>query len=251
MILYTQSVTTAPSLEWVLRNIRDPHRWTDPEIVLQVLESTPSVRGMVYGNLAEVQLSRWLVHRGVPLDHQLRDDDHAKTKSDRTIFHEGRRYTIQVKSMQTSSIKEDGPTGFRAGIQCDGSDRRQVVLPNGHEVVTTNYVAGEFMVLATPLHPFTGSWDFAFRLNSTLERTTSNKYAPEDRPYLLKTMVPISWPLADPWTMDLFALLSHAPDLGEVITTGYGHEPGLIRAPNTRGTIEVSDPGGSGRRSEG
>lgn len=231
-----------PSLDRVLQNIKDPHRWTDPEIILQVLESTPSVRGMVYGNLAEVQLSRWLVDHGVPLENQLRDDDHAKTKSDRTIVHGSRRYTIQVKSMQTSSIREDGAGGFRAGIQCDGSDRRRVTLPNGHQVETTNYVAGEFMVLATPLHPFTQRWDFAFRLNSTLDRTTSAKYAPEDRPYLLKTMVPISWPLEEPWTTELFELLADTPDLGDVVTTGYGPEPGVVRAPGTKGTVEISDP---------
>lgn len=197
---------------------------------------------MVYGNLAEVQLSRWLVANGVPLTNQLRDDDHAKTKSDRTILHRGRRYTIQVKSMQTSSIKQDAPERFRAGIQCDGSDRRRVTLPNGHEVETTNYVAGEFMVLATPLHPFTEQWEFAFRLNSTLDRTTSTKYAPEDRAYLLKTMVPISWPLEEPWTTELFALLADAPDLGDVITMGSGQEPGVVRAPNTDTTVDISDP---------
>ena len=229
------------SLDWILRNIKDPRRWTDPEIILEVLESAPSVRGMVYGNLAEVQLSRWLVANGVPLENQLRDDDHAKTKSDRTILHQGRRYTIQVKSMQTDSIKQSGPEQFKARIQCDGSDRRRVILPNGHEVETTNYVAGEFMVLATPLQPFTGQWDFAFRLNSTLDRTTFAKYAPEDRRYLLKTTVPISWPLEAPWTTELFALLADTPDLGDVITTGSSQEPGLVRAPNTDATVEISD----------
>jgi hypothetical protein len=230
------------SLDWVLQNIKDPRRWTDPEIVLEVLEKAPSVRGMVYGNLAEVQLSRWLVANGVPLENQLRDDDHAKTKSDRTIFHQGLRYTIQVKSMQTNSIKQVGPERFKAGIQCDGSDRRRVTLPNGHQVQTTNYVAGEFMILATPLHPFTGQWDFAFRLNSTLDRTTSSKYAPEDREFLLKTMVPISWPLETPWTTELFMLLADTPDLGDVITTGSRQESGVVRAPNTDAIVEITDP---------
>ena len=196
---------------------------------------------MVYGNLAEVQLSRWLVANGVPLENQLRDDDHAKTKSDRTIFHQGRRYTIQVKSMQTNSIKQVGSERFKAGIQCDGSDRRRVTLPNGHRVETTNYVAGEFMVLATPLHPFTARWDFAFRLNSTLDPTTSPKYAPEDRKFLLKTMVPISWPVETPWTTELFTLLAQTPDLGDVITPGSSQAPGVVRAPDTDAIVEISD----------
>jgi hypothetical protein len=78
------------SLDWVLKNIKDPHCWTDPEIILQVLQETPSVRGMVYGSLAEVQFSRWLIANGVPLKDQVRDDDHAKTKSDRTILYKSR-----------------------------------------------------------------------------------------------------------------------------------------------------------------
>lgn len=230
-------MATEDSLEWIRQNITDPRQWTDPEIILEVLEKAPSARGMVYGYLAEWQFSRWLVDNGVPLEHQARDDDHAKTKSDRTIFHQGGRYTIQVKSLQTDSLRQVGSARFKARVQCDGSDCRRVILPNGHEVKTTNYVAGEFMVLATPLQPFTGQWDFAFRLNSTLARTRSAKYAPEDRPYLLNTTVPISWPLEAPWTMDLFALLADIPDLGEVITTGSAQEPGLVRAPNT----EISD----------
>lgn len=231
----------APSLDWVLANIKDPHHWTDPEIVLEVLENTPSVRGMVYGNLAEVQFSRWLVAHGVPMRDQRRDDDHAKTKSDRTIVLDGRSYTIQVKSMQTNSIRQIALGGFKAGVQCDGSDRRRVILPNGHHIETTNYVAGEFMVLATPVHAFTGKWDFAFRLNSSLDRTTSSKYAVEDRQYLLKTMVPITWPLEAPWTMDLFSLLRNSPDLGEVITPGSVRRQGVVRPPGGQITIELDD----------
>jgi hypothetical protein len=234
-------VAAEPSLDWVLQNIKDPHRWVQTEILLQVLAETPSVRGMVYGNLAEVQFAHWLDEHGVPLELQVRDDDHAKTKSDRTFPYDGRRYTVQVKSMQTSSIKEVGPGQFVAGIQCDGSDRREVTLPNGHHVLTTNYVAGQFMILATALHPFTGEWDFAFRLNSTLERTTYSRYAVEDRQYLLKTMVDISWPLPEngPWSTDLFALLGGAPDLGEVVVETDEYE--VVRPPGTDARIEIED----------
>lgn len=232
-------MAAAETLEEVLARIKDPHHWADSEFVLQVLAETPSVRGMVYGNLAEIQFSHWLAANGVPLADQVRDDDHAKTKSDRTFPWRGRRYTIQVKSMQTNSIRQTGPGEFRAGIQCDGSDRRTVTLPNGHEVQTTNYVAGEFNVLASTLHPFTGEWNFAFRLNSTLERTTSKKYAPEDQQYLLKTMVNITWPLQEPWTMDLFGLLESAPDLGETIAEGDETHAAVVRPPGTAETLKI------------
>lgn len=196
---------------------------------------------MVYGFLAEIQFGHWLHKNGIPLDTHIVDDDHAKTKSDRTIPYNGRRYTIQMKSMQTNSIRESDPGTFRAGVQCDGSDRRAVTLPNGNTVLTTNYVAGEFMVLATALHPFTGAWDFAFRLNSTLERTTSSKYAEADRQYLLKTMVRITWPLEEPWTTDLLGLLDQTPDLGEVLDAGEDGRGATIRPPGSDSHIRIED----------
>jgi hypothetical protein len=224
-------------LDWVLASVRNPLNWTDPELLVELLRDRPSVRGMVYGFLAEVQFAKWLHENGIPEETHVVDDDHAKTKSDRTIPYNAKSYTIQVKSMQTNSIKSPYPGRFTAGIQCDGSDKRRVRLPNGHEYETTNYVAGEFMVLATPLHPFERKWDFAFRLNSTLPRTTSNKYAEEDREFLLKTMVPITWPIEEPWTTDLLGLLDSSPDLGDVIKDG--EDEAVIRLPGTDETAVI------------
>lgn len=231
------------SLSEVFERIKDPHKWTDPEYVIQALRERPSVRGMVYGSLAEIQLAHWLDRNGVPLDSHEVDDDHAKTKSDRTIPYKGKRYTIQVKSMQTNQIREPSPGRFTARVQCDGSDRREVTLPNGHKLETTNYVVGEFMVLATPLHAFTGEWDFAFRLNSTLERTTFKKYREEDRQFLLKTLVGIGWPLEPPWTTDLFGLLDASPDLGETLDPGRNGAEGAVRPPGTEQVILIDDEG--------
>jgi hypothetical protein len=200
-------VADAPSLEEVLANITDPHRWADTETILRVLEETPSVRGMVYGNFAEAMFADALIRLGVPVADQTRDDDHAKTKSDRTFRRAGRIYTVQLKSMQTGSIKQAADGTYRAKIQCDASDKRPITLPNGHTVSTTCYATGEFNILAVPLQPFLGEWRFAFRTNETLPRTTWRGYAEEDREFLLATLVPITWPLGDEWTMDLFDLL--------------------------------------------
>lgn len=229
------------SLRTVLERIKDPQAWTDPDHLLQVLRERPSVRGMVYGFLAEIELAHWLDGIGIPIETHIVDDDHAKTKSDRTIPYNGKQYTIQVKSMQTASIKEPFPGQFTASIQCDGSDKREVELPNGNRVLTTNYVAGEFMVLATSLQPFTGRWEFAFRLNSTLDRTTYWKYAEDDRQYLLKTMVPITWPLEGPWTNDLLALLDRTPDLGEVVEPGGKDKKGVVRPPGSNKVARIED----------
>lgn len=206
------------SLEDVLRNIKDPHRWADAETILRVLEETPSVRGMVYGNFAEAVFADALVALGVPVEDQTRDDDHLKTKSDRTFRRGGRTYTIQLKSMQTNSIKQLDDGSFQAKIQCDASDRRPITLPNGHRVTTTCYQTGEFDILAVPLQPFLGEWQFAFRSNGSLPRSTWRDYAEEDREFLLATLVPITWPLGQEWTTDLFALIQSMGDnLGKIV----------------------------------
>ena len=170
------------------------------------------MRGMVYGNFAEAMFAEQLVSLGIPVADQLRDDDHAKTKSDRTFKWVKRTYTVQLKSMQTGSIKELEDGTFTAKIQCDASDKRPITLPNGHTVATTCYKTGEFDVLAVPLQPFLGEWSYAFRLNETLPRTTWRGYKDEDKPFLLATLVPITWPLGSDWTTDLFGLLDETGD---------------------------------------
>lgn len=233
------------TLEEVLENIKNPRRWADFESLIDVMTEVPSVRGMVYGNVAEVEFARWLVRNGVPDEAQVRDDDHAKTKSDRTIEFEGRRFTIQLKSLQTNSIREPSPGRFTANLQCDASDRRTVRLSTGTEVQTTCYVAGEFDVLCVGLHPFLGQWEFAFRLNSTLPRSTrhtklTKHLTDAELAELLRTLVPFEWPMHEnsPWTRDLFGLLRGAPDLGEAVEAP-GHRR-IVRLPGSgrRATVK-------------
>jgi len=206
----------APSLDEVLNNIKDPREWADYDALVQVMQEVPSLRGMVYGNVVEVEFAEWLVAEGIPPEHQQRDDDHAKTKSDRTIVVNRRRYTIQMKSMQTNSIKETTPGSFAAKIQCDASDRREITLSTGKKVSTTCYRTGEFDILAVGLHPFYGDWRFAFRTNESLPRSAHRGYTDADRSELLKTLVDIEWPLprGGAWTDDLFHLLRANPLLG-------------------------------------
>jgi len=213
------------NLEEVLKNIKDPSQWADYDALVQAMIEVPSLRGMVYGNVAEIEFATWLVENGVPMEDQERDDDHAKTKSDRTIVVEGRRYTIQMKSLQTNSIKEspDG-LGYVGKLQCDASDRRVVRLTTGSEVQTTCYLAGEFDILAVGLHPFLGEWQFAFQLNSTLPRSTrhtklTKHLTDTELGELLKTLVDFQFPIPEDsyWRTNLFDLLAEFPDLGEPV----------------------------------
>lgn len=226
------------NLDEVLENIKDPHRWvTDPEALIDLLKDVPSLRGMAYGNYAEAMFLVWLMKhaevRGVT--DISRDDDHKKTKSDRTFKYGGRVVTVQNKSMQTNSIKavKGQPGHFTARIQNDASDARDIELWSGHVVHTTCYKVSEYDILAVPLQPFTGDWDtFAFKKNTALPRSESNLYTTAEREMLLATLVPIQWPLDDSWTTELWSLLP-----GEITPAA----PVTIETDDARVTVTGED----------
>ncbi len=210
-----ESAAQALTFNTVLENIRDPHRWIENEALVQLIKENPSLRGMTYGYVAEAAFVKFIEELGIK--EHFKPDDHKKTKSDRTFNLGGRRYTIQLKSLQTNSIREVEPGRFTAKVQNDASDARKIKLPNGSTIVTTCYQVGEYDVLGVSLQPFLGEWRFAFKKNKDLKRTTSNKYPPKAQKLLLATLEDISFPLSDDWTEDLLTLIQRDPKLGKVV----------------------------------
>lgn len=181
----------------------------EPEDLVAAIKRAPSLRGMILGYIAEEMFEKHVLE---PLEHvgEVRSfDDHDRTlnKADREFVCHGRRYTVQLKSVQTNSIcwRTDLEC-LMADVQNDGSDRRDVKLPNGNTVNTTNYKIGDYDILAVPLFPFTGTWDFAYKRNKDCRLTTSHKYSDEDRQYLLATTEKLYFPLNGEWHADLMEL---------------------------------------------
>jgi hypothetical protein len=203
--------TQALTLDGVRENICNPHKWIENEALIQLIIENPSLRGMTYGYVAEAAFVQFL--EKLEVKEHFKPDDHKKTKSDRTFNRRGRQYTIQLKSLQTNSIREREPGKFTAKVQNDASDARKIKLPNGKTIITTCYLVGEYDILGVSLQPFAGEWRFAFKKNKDLKRTTSKKYTPKARAMLLATLEDISFPLPPDWTEDLFSLLED-PDLG-------------------------------------
>lgn len=190
------------------KRIQSVDHWFEAAAVKRVIEATPSLRGMVFGNLAELKFEEEVLQRIPGVAEISKDDDHAKSKSDRTFAFRGRIYSIQSKSIQTNSLRDlpDGVVG--AAIQNDASDRRTITLPTGEKIETTCYLVGEYDILATSLFPFTGRWkDFAFKRNRDLTRSRFKNYADSQKIYLLSTLEPITWPLDKSWSMDLASML--------------------------------------------
>lgn len=184
-----------------------------PEELVEAIKRAPSLRGMILGYIAEEMFEKHVLHKIRGASDVRKHDDHDRSvnKSDRDFVYRGRRYSIQLKSIQTNSIKYRSDSGrLEADVQNDGSDRRTVHLPNGHSLETTNYVIGDYDILAVPLFPFTGNWTFAYKRNRDCRLTTSSKYAEGDRKYLLSTMERISYPLSSDWTDDLLTLLDRS-----------------------------------------
>lgn len=220
------------------------------EYLTEVVVANPSLRGIIIGYVAERKLWDWFASDGRVTSIR-KDDDHDRdSKGDLVVTYKGFDFRIEVKSLQTNSIRifdtdagewvkkvvqeaagkpldakkrqrrkwiesEDfkvlwrkGPDDaqYQGGVQCYASDRREIMVA-GQMVNTTNLLIGEFDILATGLFAFREKWDFGFILNRDLPRSTSGKYPEAIRQQLIKTMIPVAWPLADNFVADPFILL--------------------------------------------
>lgn len=171
-----------------------------------ILAERPSARGMLVGFVAEYKLQR-----GVLTDsriHKLRRyDDHDRSRpADFSLEYKGQEITVEVKSLQTKSVKQT-PSGFEGRCQVDASDKRQVTLPDGSNLDTTCLLTGKFDLLAVNLYEFRQKWEYAFIRNQDLPRSRHQKYTEFQRKHLLATTVRINWPLSKPFSADPFKLL--------------------------------------------
>ena len=185
-----------------------------PEQLVLSIKRAPSLRGMILGYIAEEMFETY-VRKTYPTlieaDIEKHDDhDRRFNKSDRTITHGGRIYRIQLKSIQTNSIKRDLQTGLICcDVQNDASDRRPVKFSDGTTLETTCYLRGDYDILAVPLFPFTGNWTYAYKKNIDCRASTSRKYTEAQRRHLLATTERLNWPLTDDWHSNLFDLLDN------------------------------------------
>lgn len=174
-----------------------------------IIDNNPSLRGFLLGYIAEYKLRTFLNHHPF-VSNLYKPDDHnrsASAKADMLLTYKGHSFGIEVKSLQTNSIKRQ-PNGLLIGkTQVDASDNRDVILPNGETIKTTCLLVGQFDLLAINLFQFQEQWDFAFILNRDLPRSTYRRYTESQREYLLATLVNVTWPLEPPFADNPFTLL--------------------------------------------
>ena len=118
-----------------------------------------------------------------------------------------RRKYVASDEYRTLWLEGGADAQYKGVVQCDASDRREIVLPDGSKVTTTNLKVGEFDVLAMGLFAFRERRDFGSMLNRDLPRSSSKKYPPAVQQQLIKTSIPVAWPLPPNCVSDPFILL--------------------------------------------
>lgn len=179
------------------------------EELTQIIEENPSLRGFILGYISEYKARRYFDnHQGIR--NVKKYDDHDRTsKGDIFFTYKDKEFRIEAKSLQTNSVVQVGKNAWRGKFQCDASDRREITLPNGNKVNTTCLAVGEFDIVAVSLYAFGNQWRFAFAKNSDLPHPSarSRNILDENKKYLIKTLIDISWPLKKPFTTDVFSLM--------------------------------------------
>jgi hypothetical protein len=182
------------------------------EEINELLTSNPSLRSFLAGYAAEMKCRRiWFSPEDGKVANVIKYDDHDRTKKGDIAFdYRGQHFTVEVKSLQTNSIREVG--GHKIAVfQCDASDRRPVEFPDGSKVETTCLLVGEFDLLAVNLFGFHGKWVFAFAKNSDLPRVTGRgkaaAYTQEQRQRLLASSMRMVDPPVSPYRMEPWSLL--------------------------------------------
>ena len=175
----------------------------------KALEDNPSLRGMLFGYVAEIKLREIL--QSVPETTYLgKDDDHdRKAKGDCLVQYKSKILRIESKSLQSATVKSLGDgQGYIGKAQVDASDRREVEFENKQKLSTTLLKRGEFDVLAVNCFAFREEWDFVYALNSDLPTSTYKKYTEYERSQLIASLIEIRWPPVFPFTTDIETVLS-------------------------------------------
>ena len=109
----------------------------DPADLVVAIKNAPSLRGMILGYIAEVMFQKHILEPHAKISKIREFDDHNRqeNKADRAFELDGKIITVQLKSIQTTTIKWDNLKNcLTANVQNDGSDKRDVKLPNGNTV---------------------------------------------------------------------------------------------------------------------
>lgn len=195
------------------------------EQLSKILQDNPSLRGMLFGYVAEIKL-REMIAAFLNVSYMTKFDDHDRTKKgDLYVIYHGKAFDIESKSLQTATVKRDEDNQRWLGrAQVDASDKRTITLPDRTTMNTTLLLRGEFDILAVNCYAFENKWNFAFARNSDLPTSTFAKYTQVQKENLISSLIPVTWPPEPPFYTDLQQLLD------KMLEEGRGKNPRDIAA---------------------
>lgn len=183
-------------------------RWAiNEKILTDLVDQNGSLRGMLFGYVAEHKFKELYLSAPYLIDLGKDRDHDRKRKGDRNVEYRGRRIRIEVKSLQTKTVRDLGGDRWTGASQVDGSDKRKITFPNGTRLETTLLLRGEFDILAVNCYAYGNRWRYAFARNDDLPPSIYQDYSPEIQRQLIASMVDVPWPPKPPFTADLRAVL--------------------------------------------
>lgn len=197
------------------QTIMDEWQVTSNELTL-LLQENPSLRGMLFGYVAELKLREMIAFFPGVKSIKKFDDHDRKKKGDLHIIYHHRAFSVESKSLQTNHIKwdEENQTWF-GKAQVDASDNREVILPSGRKFKTILLLRDEFDILAVNCYQFGKLWQFQFARNRDLPRSTFKKYTEEEQNALIASLISVTHPPQPPFYKDLRVLLDEMLEAGE------------------------------------
>src|SRR3989344_7604336 len=109
----------------------------------EIVNENPSLRGFISGYISEYKLRQFFL-ADKRISNLRKYDDHDRSrKSDIVFGYKGVEISVEVKSLQTKTIRQENGT-FVGKTQCDASDKRPVKFPSGDTISTTLLLVGEF-----------------------------------------------------------------------------------------------------------
>jgi len=203
-----------------------PDYWNDwkldPDEFNRIIHGNSNALSAIFGYVAEERLREMYLddHPDVENIRTPKDQD-SDDKGDWAFEYGGEPMKIEVKSLQTRTIKrlddpgqetlsDDDETGGRweAGFHIKGTSDQRAVTYNGDEYNTTlmNVETSDVDIMAVNLYRIEDEWRFAFIRLTDLPRSQGN-YPDGLKQQLSKSMPKITVPLEDPFTDDLDALM--------------------------------------------
>lgn len=194
----------------------------DPDEFNRIIDKNSNALSAIYGYVAEERLREaFLEDDDRVTGLRSPEDQNSADKGDWAFNWRGQPMKIEVKSLQTHTIKsidsnqskltEDGneQIQYEAGFHLKGTSDQRTITHNGEQYNTTlmDLENTDVDIMAVNLYKIKDEWDFAFLKVEDLPRSKGSNYPESLRQKLARSQIKLTIPLQQPFTKDLYELM--------------------------------------------